>query len=68
MVPLAAQISMVETSLASDDREGWTVVTRRKQRKPKQAQAPLLRHRKRYGKKKNAQHTRIKKRSKTSKG
>jgi len=36
VVPLAAQILTVETSLASDDGEGWTVVTRRKPRKPKQ--------------------------------
>jgi len=27
VVPLAAQTSTVETSLALDDKEGWTIVT-----------------------------------------
>ena len=30
-IPLTAQISTAETSLASDDGEGWTVVTRQSQ-------------------------------------
>jgi len=47
IVPLAAQISMKEMSLASDDGEGWIVVTQQNPRKPKHAQAPPLHHTKR---------------------
>jgi len=67
VVPVAAQRLTLETSLASDDGEGWTVVTRQKPRKPKQTQAPPLRRKKRQGKKKNPRHARSKKRSKTNK-
>jgi len=35
VVPLMAHILTVETSLASDDEEGWTIVTRQKPRKLK---------------------------------
>jgi len=66
-IPLVAQIAMVEMSLASNDEEGCTIVTRRKPRKPKHAQAPPLHRRKRQGKKKNPRHIRSKKRSKTKK-
>ena len=68
VVPVAAQILIVEMSLASNDEEGCTIVTRRKPRKPKHAQAPPLHRRKRQGKKKNPRHIRSKKRSKTKKG
>ena len=68
IIPLMAQISMAETSLASDDVEGWTLVTRQKPRKSKQTHAPLLCRRRRRGKKKkNPQHARNKKRLKTNK-
>jgi len=53
IVPLVAQISTMGMNLTSDDEEGWTIVTQRKPRKPKQAQAPPLCSRKRQGKKKN---------------
>jgi len=66
IIPLAAQISTVETNLSLDDGERWTVVTRRKPRKPKQTQASPLRRRKRQGKK-NPRHVRSEKRSKTNK-
>jgi len=62
-----AQRLTAKTSLASDDGEGWTVVTRRKPRKPKQTQAPPLRRGNRQGKKKNPRHARSKKKSKTNK-
>jgi len=63
VIPLLAQISTVETGLASNEGEGWTVVTRLKPRKPKQPHAPPLDCRKRQGNK-NPRHTRSKKRSK----